>query len=333
MKQEKDILLRLSDLWVSYHTEEGKVYAVNGTSFNVYKGESLGLVGETGAGKTTIALSILGLIPDPPGVVDSGKILFEGENLLEKDENIMRRIRGEKISMVFQDPMTALNPVHKIGEQIAEAMLEHSDLNREQAKEKTIETLKLVGISADRYNDYPHQFSGGMRQRVVIAIALACNPELIIADEPTTALDVTIQAQILDMMRSLKEELNTSLLLITHDLGIVAEMCDRVAVIYAGEIVELGSARQIFKETSHPYTIGLLGSLPEMDPVVKNIFDRRLKPIPGLMPDPTNLPAGCKFYPRCPFKTDLCQAKIPLTEIGEGHLTRCIKNREEIKCY
>lgn len=325
MKKEREVLLQIRDLSVEYRTEDGIVKAVNGIDLNVGKGETVGLVGETGAGKTTVALSILRLIPDPPGRIVRGEILWKGKDLLKESIPEMQKIRGDHISMIFQDPMTALNPVHTIGEQIAESVILHQNLHKKEAEEAAKKTLELVGIPKERYFDYPHQFSGGMKQRVVIAIALACNPELLIADEPTTALDVTIQAQILEMMNQLKRDLGMSVIMITHDLGIVAEMCDRVAVVYAGQIVEWGTTRQVFKNTYHPYTLGLFGSLPDMKAADEQDFDeRRLKPISGMMPDPTKLPDWCHFAERCPYRTDECEKdSIPLRDLGDGHLVRC----------
>ena len=320
-------ILEIKDLQVQYHTEDGTVYALNHVDLELDDGETLGLVGETGAGKTTLAKSIMRLIPDPPGKIEGGVIEFEGRDLLKASGAEIRAVRGNQISMIFQDPMSSLNPVVRVGEQIAEVIRVHEKCTKKEAEEKAMEMLETVGIPAERAGDFPHQFSGGMKQRVVIAIALACMPELLIADEPTTALDVTIQAQILELMNNLKKELGTSLILITHDLGVVAEMCDKVAVIYAGEIVETGTAVHIFDETMHPYTEGLFGSLP-------NLTDKatRLKPIPGLMPDPTNLPDGCNFAPRCPYKTPrCCRENPPLTEAEPGHLVRCFnrgKNQE-----
>ena len=322
-----NILLDVKKLVVQYETDDSVVHAVNDVSFTIQKGETLGLVGETGAGKTTIALSVMRLLQTPPARIVSGSVMLDGEDLSEIPVDKMRRIRGKKVSMIFQDPMTALNPLDTIGEQILEVIQLHEKISKADAMKKAVDMLEMVGIPAERYGEYAHQFSGGMKQRVVIAIALACMPELLIADEPTTALDVTIQAQILDLMNNLKKELGTSLILITHDLGVVAEMCDKVAVIYAGEIVETGTAVHIFDETMHPYTEGLFGSLP-------NLTDKatRLKPIPGLMPDPTNLPDGCNFAPRCPYKTPrCCRENPPLTEAEPGHLVRCFnrgKNQE-----
>ena len=322
-----NILLDVKKLVVQYETDDSVVHAVNDVSFTIQKGETLGLVGETGAGKTTIALSVMRLLQTPPARLVSGSVMLDGEDLSEIPVDKMRRIRGKKVSMIFQDPMTALNPLDTIGEQILEVIQLHEKISKADAMKKAVDMLEMVGIPAERYGEYAHQFSGGMKQRVVIAIALACMPELLIADEPTTALDVTIQAQILELMNNLKKELGTSLILITHDLGVVAEMCDKVAVIYAGEIVETGTAVHIFDETMHPYTEGLFGSLP-------NLTDKatRLKPIPGLMPDPTNLPDGCNFAPRCPYKTPrCCRENPPLTEAEPGHLVRCFnrgKNQE-----
>ncbi|MCD8010770.1 MAG: ABC transporter ATP-binding protein [Lachnospiraceae bacterium] len=312
---------------IEYVTQDsGTCHAVNHVSFDLNKGETLGLVGETGAGKTTIAMGILRLTPKPQGHVISGEVQFEGQDLYGKSEAEMRKIRGDKISMIFQDPMTALNPIDTVGDQIAEMIWLHNKVSKKEALRRAQDMLEMVGIPAERHREYPHQFSGGMKQRVVIAIALACTPELLIADEPTTALDVTIQAQVLDMMNKLKRDLNTSVILITHDLGVVAEMRDKVAVIYAGEVVEIGSARNIFKSTAHPYTQGLFASLPNI-----NSTARRLKPIPGLMPDPANLPTGCKFAPRCEFCTAECtKAAIPLKEISaDGHMVRCLHSCEK----
>jgi len=315
-------LLSIKDLTIHYVTDDGTVRAVNNVSLEVEKGKTLGLVGETGAGKTTIALGIMGMVPDPPGKIISGSIEMDGENLIGKSNRFMRHIRGKKISMIFQDPMTALNPIDTIGEQIVETILLHEKVSKAEAHIKAVEALERVGISRERFNEYPFQFSGGMKQRVVIAIALAANPELIIADEPTTALDVTIQAQVLAMMNKLKNELNTSMIMITHDLGIISEMCDQVAVIYAGEVVESGNLVHIFDEMGHPYTKGLFNSLPG---VAIAGHKKRLESIPGLMPDPTDLPSGCKFSPRCLDKSDKCDEEQKLIEVSEGHMVRCWK--------
>lgn len=325
MSEGKNTLLSIRNLKVQYRTEGGVVEAVNGIDLDVLEGETVGLVGETGAGKTTVALSILRLIPDPPGEIVSGEIFWKGKDLLKENIHEIQKIRGDHISMIFQDPMTALNPVHTVGDQIAESIILHQNLSKKEAEEAAKKTLEMVGIPGERYYEYPHQFSGGMKQRVVIAIALACNPDLLIADEPTTALDVTIQAQILEMMNQLKAEMGMSVIMITHDLGIVAGMCQKVAVVYAGEIVEWGTTRQVFKNTQHPYTEGLFGSLPDMEDADSVSFDeRRLKPISGMMPDPTRLPQWCHFAERCPYKTDACtKGPVPLHDVGDGHLVRC----------
>ena len=314
-------LLEVKDLFVEFHTDDAIVHAVNGVSINLKERETLGLVGETGAGKTTIARTILGILPKPQGFVTGGEVIFQGENLLDLKEKDMRKIRGNKIAMIFQDPMTALNPIERVGDQIAEAVSLHNDISSQEAIERAKDMLEMVGIPRERFVEFPHQFSGGMKQRVVIAMALACNPKLLLADEPTTALDVTIQAQVLAMMRELKNNLNTSVILITHDLGVVASICDSVAVVYAGEIVEYGTVEHIFNNPSHPYTIGLFGSLPDLDST-----EKRLKPINGLMPDPTNLPVGCKFSDRCHHVCEDCKAAIPQSvEIEPGHFVRCIR--------
>lgn len=315
-----DKLLDIKNLTINYTTEDGVVNAVNGIDFDLKEGETLGLVGETGAGKTTTALGIMRLVPNPPGKVVSGEIMFEGKNLLQESESDMRAIRGNLISMIFQDPMTSLNPVMTVGEQISEVIELHQNVTRAQAWEKAKEMLELVGIPGTRVQDYPHQFSGGMKQRVIIAISLACNPRLLIADEPTTALDVTIQAQVLDLMNDLKEKFKTAMVMITHDLGVVAQVCDKVAIMYAGEIVEAGNLEDIYERTSHPYTHGLFGSIPNLDEEID-----RLNPIKGLMPDPTNLPTGCKFHPRCPHAQGLCKEKQPKnTVLSNGHRVKCL---------
>ena len=311
-------MIEVKNLEVSYLTEAGDIHAVNDVSFAIPRGMTFGLVGETGAGKTTTALSMLRLIQEP-GEIQGGEILFKGGDLFDISEKEMQLIRGAEISMIFQDPMTALNPVHTIGAQIAEVVKLHQNCGKTEAMERAAQMLEKVGIPADRAGDYPHQLSGGMKQRVVIAIALACNPELLIADEPTTALDVTVQAQVLEMINGLKEEFHTAMLLITHDLGIVAETCDIVGIMYAGEIVEQGNLEQIFDGTQHPYTKGLFASIPKLDEDVE-----RLSPIAGLMPDPVKLPEGCKFHPRCPYASEKCTKQQPeLRDIGAGHLVRC----------
>lgn len=320
MKTMSENILEIKDLSVHYKTDTELVKAVNNVTLNIKKGESLALVGETGAGKTTTALSILQLIPSPPGKIVSGEILFNNKNVLKLSNKEKRHIRGNNISMIFQDPMTSLNPVLTIGEQISEVIRIHEKLSRKDADKKAQQMLEMVGISYDRFNDYPIQFSGGMKQRAIIAIALACNPDLLIADEPTTALDVTIQKQVLKLIGNLKKNFNTSLLLITHDLGIVAEVCEKAAIMYAGEIVEYGTLEHIFNNTKHPYTQGLFDSIPRLDDDVK-----RLKPIKGLMPDPSNLPDGCPFEPRCPKATENCKiGNIPIAEVEEGHLVKCL---------
>lgn len=323
-EKENEMLLSVRDLVVEYTASEKIVHAVNGVSFDLCRGRTLGLVGETGAGKTTIAKAIMRILPDPPARICGGKIEFEGKDLIAAKESDMRRIRGRKISMIFQDPMTALNPVKRILDQVAEVIYEHNEkIGKAEAVLKAIEMLKKVRIPEDRMREYPHQFSGGMKQRVIIAIALACNPELLLADEPTTALDVTIQAQVLEIINTLKVENNTSMILITHDLGVVAENCDDVAVVYAGEIVEYGSLRDVFKNPCHPYTKGLFGAVPDLNKEVD-----RLTTITGLPPDPTNLPAGCCFEPRCPYaKKECSENKAGMIELSHGHFCRCCNKR------
>ena len=317
-------LLEINDLNIHYVTEQATFRAVNGIDLSLEEGETLGLVGETGAGKTTTALGILNLIPNPPGKIVGGEILYKGENVVTMDQAALRKLRGNEISMIFQDPMTALNPVMRVGDQIVETISLHMECSRAEAVERSLDMLKMVGIGPERSTDYPHQLSGGMKQRVVIAMALACSPALLIADEPTTALDVTIQAQVLEMINDLKNRLKTSVLLITHDLGIVAECCQKVAVMYAGEIVEYGSLRDIFKETSHPYTMGLFRSIPSL-----TRKEKRLNPIDGLMPDPANLPGGCCFHPRCPYVVETCRSCHPdLSDAGNGHKVRCFHLEE-----
>ena len=316
--------LEIKDLQVKYKTMDGVVEAVNGIDLTIEKGKTLGLVGETGAGKTTTALSILRLVPNPPGEITGGTINLEGKDLFAYSEKGMETIRGDQVSMIFQDPMTSLNPVITVGDQIAEVIQLHEKIDQKKAMEKAKEMLEMVGIPGNRASEYPHQFSGGMKQRVIIAMALVCNPHLLIADEPTTALDVTIQAQVLDLMQKLREKYGTSMLMITHDLGIVAEVCDDVSIMYAGRIVEHGTLEDIFNNTSHPYTEGLFGSLP-------NIEDRtaELKPIPGLMPDPTNLPEGCVFHPRCKYCKEICKSRVPaVTRLSDSHIVACLAYEE-----
>ena len=314
----KELVLDIQELKVRFQTEDGVVRAVNGLDLQIRKGRAVGLVGETGAGKTTTALSILKLVPHPPGVVECRKLELNGKDILSMQVRELEKVRGKEVSMIFQDPMTALNPVFTVGDQIAESIHLHENVSMVEAQKMAIDMLELVGIPGERAGDYPHQFSGGMKQRVVIAIALACHPQLLIADEPTTALDVTIQAQVLDLMKSLRQKYQTSLIMITHDLGIVAEICDEVAVMYAGNIVEMGTLEDGFNHTRHPYTEGLFNSLP-------NVNDRKakLKPVPGLMPDPTDLPEGCPFWPRCQYADEKCRKPQRKTYVSDTHFIRC----------
>lgn len=318
-KKYDDEILRVENLTVYYETDEGTAKAVNDLDFVVRKGKTLGLVGETGAGKTTAALSILRLVPNPPGVIKSGSIILDGTDIFSLTEGEMDTIRGHEVSMIFQDPMTALNPVMTVGDQIAETLRIHEGLNKAESNAKAEEMLATVGIPPERAKEYPHQFSGGMKQRVIIAIALACSPKLMIADEPTTALDVTIQAQVLRKMKELKAQYDMSMIMITHDLGIIAQMCDEVAVIYAGRIIEYGQLREVFKDTKHPYTQGLFDSLPKIN-------DKRemLQPIPGQMLDPMELPEGCAFAPRCKYATEKCTRGVPSkTYFSDTHYVAC----------
>lgn len=315
---EKDYLLKIQNLSIEYRTDDGVTKAVNDLNLRIRPGETLGFVGETGAGKTTTALGIMGQVPDPPGVITSGEIIFEGEDLLKKNKKDMRAIRGDKISMIFQDPMTSLNPIMKVGDQIAEVIRLHQDLDKSEIRQKSIEMLEIVGIRPERVDDYPHEFSGGMKQRVVIAMALACNPTLLLADEPTTALDVTIQAQVLELMKELKERFDTALIMITHDLGVVAEICDYVAIMYAGSVVEYADVEKIYNDPLHPYTVGLFNSIPSLDE------DKKLIAIAGMPPDPTHLPTGCRFHPRCPYATERCARENPPTYVRpDGHEVAC----------
>ena len=319
MSEEK--FLEVKNLSVQYQTDDDIVHAINNVNFSVGKGQTVGLVGETGAGKTTLALSIMGLLPKGIGQVTSGSVEYKGVNLLELKAKQLLNYRGEHISMIFQDPMTSLNPVIPVGKQVAEILELHNNnnLSRKEIEARVDEMFELVGIPAYRKLEYPHQFSGGMKQRVVIAIALACEPDLLIADEPTTALDVTIQAQVLAMMDDLKEKLGTSVIMITHDLGVVAETCDIVAVMYAGEIIEHGTVEEIFEgKHHHPYTVGLFGAVPDMD-----TESERLHPIDGLMADPVNLPTGCKFHLRCPHCMDICREQLPNDNMVDGHMIKC----------
>ena len=326
---ENKKLLEIKNLTVHYITVDGTVHAVEDLNLELEEGKTLGLVGETGAGKTTTVKAVMQILPDPPAKIIQGEIDFMGEDLLKKTKKAMRKIRGKQISMIFQDPMTSLNPVMTVGDQIMEVIRLHDkNLSRKDANIKAGEMLALVGIKSDRASDFPHQFSGGMKQRVIIAMALACNPKLLIADEPTTALDVTIQAQVLELMRKLKDQYQTSMIMITHDLGIVAEICDYVAVMYAGEIVEYGNREQLFHRPTHPYTKGLFACIPNL-----MVEDMTLVPIEGLTPDPTKLPKGCRFHPRCPYAAEQCSEKRPETvEIEKGHFVKCLltEGREKV---
>jgi peptide/nickel transport system ATP-binding protein len=315
-------LLEVKNLKTHFYTEDGVVQAIDGVDFYIKPGETLGVVGESGCGKSVTSLSILRLIQTPPGrILEGSEIYLEGQNLLTLSEKEMRQIRGNKISMIFQEPMTSLNPVFKIGFQISEVLVLHQGMNKEQARQKSIDMLKLVGISRPEkvVDDYPHSLSGGMRQRVMIAMALACNPQLLIADEPTTALDVTIQAQILELMKKLKTDLNASVMLITHNLGVVAETCQRIIVMYAGKVVEEGDVYSIFEEPKHPYTQGLLKSIPNIE-----VKQTKLDSIPGMVPNPLNMPIGCRFEPRCERALEICKTKVPdLTNLGVERNVRC----------
>ncbi|MDD3599080.1 MAG: ABC transporter ATP-binding protein [Bacillota bacterium] len=316
-------LLEIRNLKTCFYTEDGVVPAIENVSFSLDKGETIGIVGESGSGKSVTALSVMRLIPNPPGRIECGEIIFEGENLLEKRMDQMRGIRGNDIAMIFQEPMTSLNPVLTVGDQIMEAILLHQKLSKQDAKDKAVHMLRLVGIPSPerRVNDYPHQMSGGMRQRVMIAMALSCNPKLLIADEPTTALDVTVQAQILELMMALKDDLGTSVMLITHDLGVIAETADKVVVMYAGNVVEKAGVRELFREPAHPYTMGLLGSIPKL-----NEDSKRLQSIEGVVPSPFNMPKGCRFSPRCGHAMDICREREPVfAKIADGHHVSCWK--------
>lgn len=317
--KDDELVLDIKNLVVHYELEDETVEAVNDISIQLKKGQILGLVGETGAGKTSTARAILNLLPNPPGVIKNGSIHVCGNDMLNMSQKELESVRGSAVSMIFQDPMTSLNPVYTVGDQIAESIELHEHCSYSEAWAKAEEMLELVGIPKERSHEYPHQFSGGMKQRVVIAIALACNPELLLADEPTTALDVTIQAQVMEMIADLQKKLNTAMILITHDLGIVAESCDMVAVIYAGEIVELATKEELFLHPTHPYTIGLFGSIPSLTADVD-----RLTPIPGLPANPEALPEGCHFHPRCSQCTETCKSgEIPFVEVRPGHFVRC----------
>jgi len=321
-----DRLLEVKDLKTYFDTDEGTVKAVDGVSFHIDRGETLGVVGESGSGKSVTSLSVMRLISTPPGRIASGQMLFEGQDLASKSEREMRRIRGNEISMIFQEPMTSLNPVYTVGDQIAEAIVLHQGKSYREAMRMSVEMLDLVGIPepGKRVKNYPHQMSGGMRQRVMIAMALSCGPKLLIADEPTTALDVTIQAQILDLMRKLQKEIGMSILFITHDLGVISEMADRVVVMYAGRAVEEADVGDIFARPQMPYTLGLMNSIPRVDRAAEH--QERLEAIPGNVPNPLYLPEGCAFHPRCRFAVEQCKAAIPpLEDTGGGHMVRCIR--------
>jgi len=304
-----------------FASERGEVRAVDGVDLSLERGRTLGIVGESGCGKSVTALSIMGLVPQPPGKIAAGEVRFEGEDLLKVPARRMRDLRGDKLSMIFQEPMTSLNPAFPVGEQVSEAILRHKKVSNAQAQEQAVEMLRKVRIPSPerRARDYPHQLSGGMRQRVMIAMALACNPRLLIADEPTTALDVTIQAQILELMRLLRAELGTAIILITHDLGVIAELADEVLVMYAGKVVERCAAVRLFSEPQHPYTVGLLGSIPRL-----HLQQERLSAIEGIVPDAAAFPQGCRFHPRCPFAVDQCRMEIPvLKEVKANHYAAC----------
>ncbi|MBM7570048.1 ABC transporter ATP-binding protein [Aquibacillus albus] len=321
MLEQEDKILEVRQLQTHFFTDEGISKAVDGVDFVLHKGETLGIVGESGCGKSITSMSILRLIDSPPGKIVGGEVVFKGENLLSKSEATMRKIRGNEISMIFQEPMTSLNPVFSVGEQIAEVFRVHQNMGRKEAWKKAVEMLKLVGIPSpeERAKQEPHELSGGMRQRVMIAMALSCNPEILIADEPTTALDVTIQAQILELMKTLQNELGMGVIMITHDLGVVSETCDRVAVMYAGKVVEYATADDLFDQPKHPYTIGLMNSLPRMD-----IDQESLQAIPGNVPSPYNMPNGCRFAPRCPHAKGICHDAIPeLRNTDDGSQVRC----------
>ncbi|MGG3197133.1 ABC transporter ATP-binding protein [Priestia aryabhattai] len=314
-------MIEIKNLHVQFSTYGGQVQAVRGVSFDLHKGETLAIVGESGCGKSVTSQSIMRLIPTPPGRITSGSILFKGRDLTKLSEKKMRDIRGADISMIFQDPMTALNPTLRVGEQIAENIMQHENISKEKAKEKAFEMLELVGIPnpKERLKQYPHEFSGGMRQRIVIAMALICNPEVLIADEPTTALDVTIQAQILELFKDIQQKTDVSIVLITHDLGVVAQVADRVAVMYAGKIVEIGTRRDIFYTPQHPYTKGLLRSVPRLD-----LYESELVPIAGSPPDLFAPPSGCSFAPRCPYVMEVCDRMYPVsTKLKESHQVHC----------
>jgi oligopeptide/dipeptide ABC transporter ATP-binding protein len=314
-------LLEVKDLRTHFATDEGEFKAVDGVSFSLDRGRTLGIVGESGCGKSVTSLSIMGLVPQPPGRIAGGEVVFDGTDLLRLDNTEMSELRGNRLSMIFQEPMTSLNPVFTIGDQIIEGIRRHRKIGQAEARDRAIEMLRRVRIPSPerRIDEYPHKLSGGMRQRVMIAMALACDPQLLIADEPTTALDVTIQAQILELMRALRDELGTAIILITHDLGVIAELAQDVVVMYAGRIVEQVAVAGLFDDPQHPYTIGLLGSIPKLHET-----QERLAAIEGVVPNPTAMPQGCRFNPRCPFAVDKCRAEEPpLMEVRPGHLAAC----------
>ncbi|MBQ8603646.1 MAG: ABC transporter ATP-binding protein [Oscillospiraceae bacterium] len=314
---DKNVVLDVKNLHVHYVTDDATAKAVNGIDFEVKEGEALGLVGETGAGKTTTALSIMQLIPDPPGIIVDGEIYFEGKNVIYNTDKENQAMRGNGVAMIFQDPMTALNPVMTVGDQLSEVVLTHEKVSKAEAKQRVIDLLELVGVKSDRYDDYPHQFSGGQKQRVVIAMSLLCNPKLLIADEPTTALDVTIQAQVLDIINNLREKYNMAMILITHDLGVVAETCDNVAIMYAGQIIEAGTVREVYLNPKHPYTRGLFDSIPKLDD-----DSTELIPIEGAISNAADLPTGCYFHPRCRYCQDICKVEQPTVK-GTDHKFMC----------
>jgi peptide/nickel transport system ATP-binding protein len=321
------MLLEVKNLVTNFKLKKGTVHAVDDMSFNLDKGEILAIVGESGSGKSVTSLSIMGLLQEP-GEIAGGEILFKGENLLKKSEKELRKVRGDQISMIFQEPMTSLNPVYRIGDQIVESVMTHMKLSKKEAYERAIEMLRIVGIPspAERAQDYPHQMSGGMRQRVMIAMALACNPELLIADEPTTALDVTIQAQILELIYGLREKFNMAVLLITHDLGVVAEAADRVIVMYCGKVMESADVKSLFANPMHPYTLGLLHSIPKID----DESGERLYMIKGMVPNPLHMPAGCPFSDRCESCMERCTREMPeLKEVEDGHMVRCFLHDQQ----
>lgn len=314
---ENNTVLKVKNLHVHYVTSDSAAKAVNGINFEIKEGEALGLVGETGAGKTTTALAVMQLIPDPPGMIVDGEIYFEGNNVIYNTDKENQAMRGNGISMIFQDPMTALNPIMTVGDQLSEVVLTHEKLSKAEAKKRVIELLEVVGVKSDRYDDYPHQFSGGQKQRVVIAMSLLCNPKLLIADEPTTALDVTIQAQVLEIINNLREKYKMAMILITHDLGVVAETCDKVAIMYAGQIVEAGTVREVYLHPRHPYTRGLFDSIPKLDDDSSELI-----PIEGAISNAADLPSGCYFHPRCRYCQDICRREAPPQQ-GKEHRFMC----------